>query len=43
VLPYQHEGMQTAKEENNIRFLIQVKMMKNDIFDAIINIKGRMQ
>ena len=35
--------MRTANEEDNIRFSIQVKMMKNDVFDARIRIKRRMQ
>ena len=35
--------MTIVKEEDKIRLLIQVKMMKNDVFDARIKIKRRMQ
>jgi len=35
--------MRIAKEEDDIRFLIQAKTMKNDVFDARIKIKRRMQ
>ena len=40
---YQYKGMRTAKEEDNIRFLIQAKTMRNDVSDAKIKIKRRMK
>ena len=36
------KGMITAKEEDNVKFLIQAKMMRNDVFDAKMKIKRRM-